>query len=157
MEFNGTFLIATISFIIFTLLMNKILYKPINDIIEKRNMLLDDNKTKVNTHNQNEKECINQHNINIQKANQNANDIILNGKDKLKNQKDIEIKNKKNEIANKLTNAKNDLENQKNDIYKNVREDVKSLSNYIATKILGENIDNISFDENKVDEVMRNV
>ena len=59
MEFNGTFLIATISFIIFTLLMNKILYKPINDIIEKRNMLLDDNKTKVNTHNQNEKELIN--------------------------------------------------------------------------------------------------
>ena len=75
----------------------------------------------------------------------------------MKNQKDVEIKNKKNEIANKLTNAKNDLENQKNDIYKNVREDVKSLSNYIATKILGENIDNISFDENKVDEVMRNV
>lgn len=157
MEFNGTFLIATVSFIIFTLLMNKILYKPINNIIEKRNMLFDDNKMKVSTHNKNEKECIKQHDENIQKANQNANEIILNGKDKLKNQKDVEIKNKKNDIANKLNNTKNDLENQKNDIYKNVREDVKSLSNYIATKILGENIDNISFDENKVDEVMRNV
>ncbi len=50
MEFNGTFLIATISFIIFTLLMNKILYKPINDIIEKRDRLFDDNKTKIRVH-----------------------------------------------------------------------------------------------------------
>lgn len=157
MEFNGTFLIATISFIIFTLLMNKILYKPINDIIEKRDRLFDDNKTKISNHIANEKECIKQHDEKLQKANQNANEIILDGKDKLKTQKNEEIKNKKNEIADKLIGAKIDLENQKNEIYKNVREDVKFLSNYIAAKILGENIDNISFDENKIDEVMRNV
>lgn len=157
MEFNGTFIIATISFIIFTLLMNKILYKPINDIIAKRNMLFDDNKAAINTHNENEEKCIKEHNEQLQKANQNANEIILQGKDKLKTQKDGEIKDKKSEVASKLANTKNELESQKNDIYTNLREDVKSLSNYIATKILGENIDNISYDENKVDEVMRNV
>ena len=146
MEFNGTFLIATISFIIFTLLMNKILYKPINDIIEKREKLFDNNKAEVNNHNEK-----------LQKANQNANEIILDGKDKLKTQKNEEIKNKKNEITDKLINAKNDLVNQKNDIYKNVREDIKSLSNYITIKILGENLENVSLDENKIDEVMRNV
>ncbi len=157
MEFNGTFLIAAISFIIFTLLMNKILYKPINDIIEKRDRLFDNNKAEVNNHNENENKCIKQHNEQLQKANQNANEIILDGKDKLKTQKNEEIKNKKNEISDKFINVKNDLVNQKSDIYKNVREDVKSLSNYIAAKILGENVDNVSLDENKIDEVMRNV
>ena len=157
MEFNGTFLIAAISFIIFTLLMNKILYKPINDIIEKRDRLFDNNKAEVNNHNENENKCIKQHNEQLQKANQNANEIILDGKDKLKTQKNEEIKNKKNEISDKFINVKNALVNQKSDIYKNVREDVKSLSNYIAAKILGENVDNVSLDENKIDEVMRNV
>ena len=157
MEFNGTFLIAAISFIIFTLLMNKILYKPINDIIEKREKLFDNNKAEVNKHNENEKKCVKQHNEKLQKANQNANEIILDGKDKLKIQKNEEIKKKKKKITDKLINAKNDLVNQKNDIYKNVREDIKSLSNYITIKILGENLENVSLDENKIDEVMRNV
>lgn len=157
MEFNGTFLIAAISFIIFTLLMNKILYKPVNEIIEKRNVFFDENKSAISSHNDNENKCIVERDNQIKNANQNANEIILTGKERIKSQKNEEIKNKKDEITNKISQTKNELESRKNDIYNNLREDVKSLSNYIASKILGENIDNISFDENRVDEVMKNV
>ena len=43
MEFNATFLVAGISFIIFTLLMNEILYQPITDIVLKRKNYIDAN------------------------------------------------------------------------------------------------------------------
>lgn len=157
MEFNGTFIISAISFIIFTLLMNKILYKPVNEIIEKRNVFFDENKSAILSHNENENKCIVERDNRIKNANQNANEIIITGKERIKSQKNEEIKNKKDEITNKISQTKKELENNKNDIYNNLREDVKSLSNYIASKILGENIDNISIDENRVDEVMKNV
>ncbi len=157
MEFNGTFLIAAISFIIFTLLMNKILYKPVSEIIEKRKLFFEENKAALALHKENENKCIIEHDNKIKKANQNANEIVLDGKDRLKSEKNEEIKNKKSETIEKLTQTKVELENEKNEIYNNFREDVKSLSNYIAAKILKENLDNITYDENKVDEVMRNV
>ena len=37
MEFNATFFVVLISFLMFTYFMNKILYVPISNIIEKRN------------------------------------------------------------------------------------------------------------------------
>ena len=43
MEFNATFIVAFISFIIFIIIMNQILYKPIYDIVEKRKNLIDGN------------------------------------------------------------------------------------------------------------------
>ncbi len=43
MEFNATFIVAFVSFIVFVFVMNKILYKPINDIVVKRQNLIDEN------------------------------------------------------------------------------------------------------------------
>ena len=44
MEFDATFIVSIISFIVFVLIMNKILYQPILDIIEKRRSYFEDNK-----------------------------------------------------------------------------------------------------------------
>ena len=43
MEFNATFLISAISFILFTLLMNKIFYKPLGKIMNERENFRNDN------------------------------------------------------------------------------------------------------------------
>ena len=43
MEFNATFLATIVSFIVFVILMNKILYAPILNIIEERENLVETN------------------------------------------------------------------------------------------------------------------
>ena len=43
MEFNATFVISAISFILFTLLMNKIFYKPLGKIMNERENFINDN------------------------------------------------------------------------------------------------------------------
>ena len=43
MEFNATFLISAISFILFTLIMNKIFYKPLEKIMDERENFINDN------------------------------------------------------------------------------------------------------------------
>ena len=43
MEFNGTFLVTIISFVLFVFVMNKILYEPINNIVAQRREFVDEN------------------------------------------------------------------------------------------------------------------
>lgn len=43
MEFNATFLISAISFILFTAIMNKIFYKPLENIMNERQKFINDN------------------------------------------------------------------------------------------------------------------
>ena len=43
MEFNGTFFATIISFIIFVILMNKILYIPVRKIVNERNSYIQGN------------------------------------------------------------------------------------------------------------------
>lgn len=43
MEFNATFIVATISFIVFVLIMNKILYRPVSTVVEMRENLINGN------------------------------------------------------------------------------------------------------------------
>ena len=43
MEFNGTFFVTIITFVVFVFLMNKILYAPVLNIMEERKNFIDGN------------------------------------------------------------------------------------------------------------------
>ena len=43
MEFNATFIVSIISFVVFVLIMNKIFYVPITKIVEEREKKLKEN------------------------------------------------------------------------------------------------------------------
>ena len=43
LEFNATFIVAMLSFIVFITIMNAIFYKPILSVIEKRKDFIDSN------------------------------------------------------------------------------------------------------------------
>ena len=45
MEFNATFLVSAISFIIFTVIMNKIFYKPLESVMDERQRVINDAKS----------------------------------------------------------------------------------------------------------------
>ena len=47
MEFNATFLVSAISFILFVFIMNAILYKPVIKIMEEREAFLKSNSEKL--------------------------------------------------------------------------------------------------------------
>lgn len=43
MEFNATFLVSAISFILFTIIMNKIFYKPLENVMNEREKFINEN------------------------------------------------------------------------------------------------------------------
>ena len=49
LEFNATFFIAMFSFVVFMIIMNAILYKPLERIVKERQDLIDKNHQKAQT------------------------------------------------------------------------------------------------------------
>lgn len=158
MEFNATFFVSTISFIVFTLIMNKILYVPIKDIIEKREKYFSDNKEEVKKNENEIENLIEQKDSKIREANKEAKDLILTETDRLKDQKNQDIKKAKQDIANRVNISKEQLEQEKNMLHKEISKDVDELSDRIVSKILKiERNKEEGIDYKKNDEVIKNV
>ena len=85
MEFNATFLIATISFIVFVIIMNFIFYKPIEKIVNERENFVDDNYTEAKKNNLTSQKLIDDYNKKIDEAFLNEKEMI----NKLKQEKKL--------------------------------------------------------------------
>ncbi len=148
MEFNGTFIVAFISFIAFTFIMNIILYKPINDIVQKRKNIVDKNYEDANINSIKKEEVLQERENKLAKATEDAKAIVA--------EKTTEVNDKKEEMTSKAkAEAKKNIDAY-NLYYKNATIDAKSvlrkevveLAQAISDKFLGEK-EKINEEENK--------
>ena len=155
-EFNGTFLIAMLSFVVFIFIMNAIVYRPILEIIKKRenyiNSNYEDSKRYKNDANefkttrnakleQTQEKCRHEFKNAIDEAQNDSNDKIKAAKE---NTKQV-IQTKKEKLSTLESELKNELKNTV----------VKDLASSIASKILGveTKIENVDYEPvNKVME-----
>ncbi len=154
LEFNATFLIAMISFVIFILIMNWIFYKPILEVIEKRQKFIDDNYNDAkNSKNQADS-------ILLEKDERLKNTLgesrkIVSDKINQANEKSLKQTEEAKELAkNKINLAKQNLSQEANSTKNELKSNVKDLAENISSKILGENfpINDINYDV--VDRIM---
>lgn len=137
MEFNATFLVSAVSFIIFTLIMNKLLYRPISDIIAKRQAYLDENSVaakrnidKAESMNADKEQKISAAQGEVKKM---ISDEVANSKE----QKAQKEKEKKAELADKIVAQKQVLANEKANAENTLSESLDELSDSIISKLTG--------------------
>lgn len=146
MEFNATFIVAFISFIVFTFVMNLILYKPICDIVEKRKKLVNSNYEEADKNDEKKQAVLQERENKLANATEEAKSIVA--------EKTNEINSKKDEITSKAK-----AEAQKNidayNVYYNnataeardyLKKEVVNLAQTISDKLLGAD-EKISDDE----------
>lgn len=154
-EFNATFLIAMVSFVLFIIIMNKILYEPILSVINERQDYIDKNN-------------------NAALDSKNMTKSILDDKEKKLN--DAAIASKKliserviqeNNTSAKLTedarikslsdidSAKKDLQHEVEQTKEALKNNVKDLAENISSKILGENITIDTVDDELIDRELK--
>lgn len=154
-EFNATFLIAMVSFVLFIIIMNKILYEPILSVINERQDYIDKNN-------------------NAALDSKNMSKSILDDKEKKLN--DAAIASKKliserviqeNNTSAKLTedarikslsdidSAKKDLQHEVEQTKEALKNNVKDLAENISSKILGENITIDTVDDKLIDRELK--
>ena len=148
LEFNATFIVAMISFVIFIFIMNWIFYKPILSVIEERQKFIDENyndaqnsKNKADSILQEKDERLNKTLIDSRK--------IVSDKINEATEQSQSLTNKaKADSKNKIEEAKKNLSHEAKDTTEALKANVKNLAEDISSKILGENfhIDNVDYD-----------
>lgn len=154
MEINATILVSTISFIVFIFIMNVILYKPVMEIMEKRQKYIDDNKNEANQHRKNAEDLIKDKDNKIAEAQRKSRDIVAAKADALKEEKTKVLNDTKDSVNSYFNEQKQSLADQKEEALKNLRGDVADLANRLTTKLMGEGVAFEPLSEQEIEEVM---
>lgn len=138
MEFNATFLVSIISFIVFTWIMNMIFYKPLENVINERQEFIDET-TKVARNMSEEADKISaDRELRLSKANEDAKQVINDNVSKAKEQAKLRTDEAKKQSSESIVSAKNDLNSQAEQTKELLKGNIKELAESISQKILGE-------------------
>ena len=140
MEFDATFIVSVISFIVFVLVMNKILYKPIIDVIEKRSMLYKQNDNEVLTNDKEAEKILSKRDEKIKNAKRKSHEITLDGINNAKETKDKIVQNAREDIKKEYNARKTEMNEEINSVKDEIRNNIDDISSLIASKIFKEKI-----------------
>jgi len=154
LEFDGTFIFALVSFIIFVILMNLILYRPILKIMNERQKFFDKNDDTVLKSKQKAADILKQKDEEILGAKLEASDILSKNKEELKNRKESILLDKKDEIKEKTAKFTENLHNEKNHAKAQLKHEVSEFVKLSVSKILNSEINDINVSEEDVNRVM---
>ncbi len=138
MEFNATFIASAISFIVFTLIMNAIFYKPLNSVVLEREKFIDDANEEAKLHREKSEALLKDKERKLEKTRHEAKKIILDKSDEVKTKKAKLASDAQKKAAEKIGIAKDDLCQSQNEAQMVLSEDVKNIAQQIAAKILGQ-------------------
>ncbi len=137
MEFNATFLVAAVSFIAFTLIMEKIFYSPISKIIEKRKAYFDDNNAETQANHNAAKKLRDDKDNSILASKTEAKNTIMSEVEKANLQKFEREQSLKSEIQKTIAAQKDALNNEKNVTSSEMQYKLDDVSNSILAKLTG--------------------
>mgnify|MGYP004541826757 FL=1 len=155
MEFNATFIVSAISFIIFVVLMNIILYTPLQNIVEERKRTVDNNYNEANANSEKSTALIKDRADKILKAGQDAKSVI-NAKSNDANLKRDEItQSAKDEAQQNLEANRVYFTNATQEAKEVLKSDVVGLAQSISDKFLGSDEKIIGVDNELIEKIMQ--
>ena len=155
METNATILVSAISFIVFIFIMNKILYKPVLEIMEKRQNYIDANKNEADEHHKKAQQLLVDKDARVAEAQRTSRDIVASKADAIKEEKSKVLNDTKDSVTSYFSEQKQNLAHQKDEAAANMKYDVADLANRLTTKLMGEGIAFEPVGEQEVEEVMK--
>ncbi len=152
MEFDATFIIATISFIVFVLIMNKIFYAPILKIMQERQSLVEENynsakATKLETQKQTE-----YRNSELEKSREEARSVISENVQNLKVQRSKKIEEYKDELYGNVSKERDNLRQSAIEAKETLKDNVVDIAKEISEKILGSSVSTETIDKSQIKE-----
>lgn len=154
MEFNGTFLVTIITFIVFVFLMNKILYQPVLDIMEERRKFIDGNYQAVSDNDSKSGELSDKKAERLKDAKDDARVKYLETINDFKSQKADLVNVAQENARQELERFSGELENLSNDAKRGLKDRMTELANDIVEKVLGYRSEVKGFDNDVVDRVL---
>ena len=154
MEFNATFLATIVTFIMFVILMNKILYAPILNIMEERRKFIDENYKSAEENNLKSQTLAQEKEEKISEARENARGEYNVAVEGYKTQRADIVAEAQNTAKEELARSGFELENLSNEVKQGLKSSMTDLANDIVEKIIGYRSEVQGFDEDVVNKVL---
>ena len=155
MEFNATFIVAFVSFIVFVIVMNKILYEPISNIVLKREKLIDENYSLARKNQEKSKAILDDRLDKLNNAKSRVKEETAVALNKAKEEQKIAQDGAKIESKDNIDKNIDKLNNEKLDAINILKNDVINLAQAISDKFI-DTQDRISdVDMNEIEKIMQ--
>ena len=138
MEFNATFLVSVISFLCFTVIMQKILYEPVTKIVEEREQLIGDNYGTAKTASDKAAFIYKDRDEKISGATADAKKIAAEKIAKANDEAKIKTTEAKQNSIAKINSAKADIQAKSEEINREIDNRINDIAENISAKVLGE-------------------
>ena len=156
LEFDGTIVIAFFSFIIFMILMNIVLYKPMREIVDKRNSLIDGNYDTARANKETTGELSIQRDEMLDSARKKARNIISDNTQKAKDKRNLAVQDANAKSVQVRDNYKQEISVEKQVVQKELKSDVVKFAQEIINKVAGGEVIIADVPDAKIDEVLDN-
>jgi len=152
MEFDATFIIAAISFVVFVFIMNKIFYAPVLKIMQERQKFVEVNyqsadKTKEETQKQTD-----YHNSELEKSRDEARNMIREQTKLLKQEQQHQIEKYKSDSYDNISKEKENYKKSALEAKEILKEGVVDFAKDISHKILGDDINSDLISKSQIKE-----
>lgn len=137
MEFNATFIASAISFIVFTLIMNAIFYKPLSKTVSERQKFVDDTLKEAKAHSEKSEALIKDKAKKLETTKHDARKIISEKSDEVKSKKSAMASEAQQKAIQQVDSAKAELQKSKDEAQTVLSKEAENLAQDIASKILG--------------------
>ena len=154
MEFNATFLATIVTFIVFVILMNKILYAPILSIMAERRAFIDGNYKSAKDNDERTSELTKEKNDRLIEAKNEAREKYNETLAEFKERRSEMITVAQNESKEEFESSKIQLENVSNEVKQALKGSMMDLANDIVEKVIGYRSEINGFDEEAVNKVL---
>lgn len=137
MEFNATFLISAISFIMFTFIMNKIFYKPLGKIMNERENFINDNLCDAKNSIERAEFLLKDKDEKLAKSLLDARTIVSNKVDKATKEATQIANQAKQKSKENIDLAKQSLSNEVDNFEDELSSKINELADFLKDKIIG--------------------
>lgn len=137
MEFNATFLVSAISFIIFTAIMNKIFYKPLESVMNERQKVIDDAKSDAMNSDNKADAILKDRDDRLNKSLVDSKKIVADKINEANENSKALTNNAKQKSQDEIATAKSNLQDEAIKTTEELKSKVKDLAEVISSKVLG--------------------
>ena len=137
MEFNATFIVSIVSFLLFVAIMNKIFYAPITNIVNEREEKLKINYDEADKLNAEAETLLKERDEKLAETEAKSRSIIADKIEDYNGRSKVKINEATQNAATEIKLRKDALSQSKLDAEQKLNSDIQSLAQLISSKIMG--------------------
>lgn len=139
-DFNATMPLMAIQFILLSVVLTFMFYKPVSNVLEKRETYISGNLAEASEKLIKADELYKQYDEQLKTARLNAQSVVAESEKEAKDLVALEISQARKDAVNLITQTNNDMEAQKSVALQQLETQVDELSQLIKEKLLGKEL-----------------